>query len=165
MKLFYIPQAHNGICVIDKTPEIITRKGSGKTADKDFIVSGKIEGIGDIVMEWIDRDIQNGNKSKYGKSCVLTVENFKASEIKESDPENRVWFCKGNFTEYKKNSTNPNPNYDPDNPIVVSNGLGKNRQQTNKVEYKNAKFSLAVNNAISKEKQAGATTILRVFEN
>ena len=165
MNLFYIPKAHNGICVIGKTPDIITRKGSGKTADLDFITSGKIEGVADIVMEWIDRDVQNGNKSTYGKSCVLTVSNYKQTAIKESDPEVRNWFCKGNFTEYKKNSTKPNPNYDPDNPIVVSDGLGKNRQQKNKVEYKNAKFSLAINNAISKEKQAGATTILRVFLN
>ena len=166
MELFYIPGIDKGICVLNKTPGIITKKGpKGKHENLDFIVSGKIEGIGKITMSWIDRDIQNGNKSTYGKSCVLTVENYQQIEIKKSDPENRCWFCKGNFTEYKKNSTKPNPNYNPNNPIVITNGLGKNRQHTNRVEYINKKFSLQIGNSISSEKQAGATTILRVFEN
>ena len=163
MELFYIPGKEKGICVLNKSPGIVTKKGSkGKHENLDFIVSGKIEGIGNITMSWIDRDIQNGNKSKYGKSCVLIVENYQQIEIKKSDPEDRCWFCKGNFNPGKNGN---NKNYNPENPIVITNGSGKNRQNTNKVEYKNKKFSLQVGNSISSEKSSGASTILRVFLN
>ena len=104
------------------------------------------------------------NQAAVRSSCVLFVESFQQCEIQESDPEVRNWFCKGNFSKCSK-SGKLNPNFDPNNPIVVSDGQGKNRQNKQRVEYKNVKFSLALNNAISKERQSGASTILRVFLN
>ena len=161
MNLFYIPhekKSGSPICVLNAPDNLATSKGVTKAwKDHDFV--SEISGTGDIIMVWTQT-----NKSDLGKSCVLTVENFTASKIQDSDPEVRNWFCKGNFSECSK-SGKKNPNYDPDNPIVVSDGVGKNRQNKNRVEYKNAKFSLALNNAISKEKQSGASTILRVFLN
>jgi hypothetical protein len=152
LKLFYIPhekKSGSPICILNKPENLATTKGVTKAwKNHDFV--SDISGIGDITMEWI-----SDNKSKYGKSCVLTVENFQVASINPTDPEVRNWFCKGNFK--KEGLENL--------PIVVSDGVGKNRENKNKVEYKNAKFSLALNNAISKEKQSGASTILRVFLN
>ena len=152
MNLFYIPhekKSGSPICVLNKPDNLATSKGVTKAwKNHDFV--SEISGIGDIVMEWTQT-----NKADLGKSCVLTVENFQQAQIKESDPEVRNWFCKGNFKKEGLENT----------PIVVSDGLGKNRQNKNRVEYKNAKFSLALNNAICKEKQSGASTILRVFLN
>ena len=152
MNLFYIPhekKSGSPICILNKPDNLATSKGVTKAwKDHDFV--SEISGTGDIIMEWTQT-----NKSDLGKSCVLTVENFKQTTIKESDPEVRNWFCKGNFKKEGLENT----------PIVVSDGVGQNRQNKNRVEYKNAKFSLALNNAISKEKQSGASTILRVFLN
>jgi hypothetical protein len=152
LNLFYIPhekKSGSPICVLNKPDNLVTSKGVTKAwKDHDFV--SEISGTGDIVMEWTQT-----NKSDLGKSCVLTVENFTASKIQDSDPEVRNWFCKGNFKKEGLENT----------PIVVSDGVGQNRQNKNRVEYKNAKFSLALNNAISKEKQSGASTILRVFLN
>jgi hypothetical protein len=152
MRLFYIPKEKKSgspICVLNAPENLATTKGVTKAwKNHDFINS--ISGSGDIIMEWTKT-----NKSDLGKSCVLTVENFKQTEIKFSDPEVRNWFCKGNFKR---------PGLE-NKPIVITDSKGKNRENTNKVVYKNCKFSLALNNAISSEKSSGATTILRVFEN
>lgn len=161
MEIFYIPhekKSGSPICILNKPDNLVTSKGVTKAwKNHDFV--SKISGIGDIVMEWTQT-----NKENLGKSCVLTVENFQQCEIQESDPEVRNWFCKGNFSKCSK-SGKLNPNFDPENPIVVSDGLGKNRENKQRVEYKNVKFSLALNNAIAKERQSGASTILRVFLN
>jgi len=152
LNLFYIPyekKSGSPICVLNKPDNLTTTKGVTKAwQNNDFVNS--IEGSGDITMEWTQT-----NKADLGKSCVLTVENFKQTEIKASDPEVRNWFCKGNF----KRSGLENK------PIVITDSKGKNRENTNKVVYKNCKFSLALNNSIPSEKSSGATTILRVFEN
>jgi hypothetical protein len=152
LNLFYIPhekKSGSPICILNKPDTLATSKGVTQAwKDHDFV--SEISGTGDIIMEWTQT-----NKSDLGKSCVLTVEKFKQTTINESDPEVRNWFCKGNFKKEGLENT----------PIVVSDGVGKNRQNKNRVEYKNAKFSLALNNAISKEKQSGASTILRVFLN
>lgn len=162
MKIFYVPnekKTGKPICVLDKPGFLETSKGQTKAwKNHDFVNS--ISGYGNIKMEWV-----NDLKSKYGKSCVLTIENFKLCEIKESDPEIRNWFCKGNFIEFDKKSGKQNPNYDPKNPIVITNGMGKNRENKQSVKYQNVKFSLALNNSIASERKSGATTILRVFEN
>ena len=152
MNLFYIPnekKSGSPICVLNAPENLATTKGVTKAwKNHDFVSS--ISGIGDITMAWI-----SDNKTQYGKSCVLTVENFKQTEIKTSDPEVRNWFCKGNFKR---------PGLE-NKPIVITDSKGKNRENTNKVVYKNCKFSLALNNSIPSEKSSGATTILRVFEN
>lgn len=151
MKLFYIPyekKTGRPICILNKSELLHTTKGVTK-AWKDHDFTDAISGKGDIIMEWVDT-----NKEQYGKSCVLTVSNYESCEIDNTLPEKRNWFCKGNF---KKDDLK-------DSPIVVSNGVGKERQNTNKVEYKDVYFSLALNNAISKERQSGASTILRVFQ-
>jgi len=151
MKLFYVPhekKTGKPICIIDKSELLETTKGVTKAwRNHDFM--GSISGIGDIVMEWV-----SDNKSKYGKSCVLTIDNYKPCQIEQTDNEIRNWFCKGNFKRQGLEDT----------PIVVSDGLGGNRENKNRVEYQNVKFSIALNNSISSEKQSGATTILRVFQ-
>ena len=161
MKLVYVPfekKSGKPICVIDKPDNIMTSKGvTNKWQNNDFV--GKIEGIGDITMEWTQ-----DNKTKYGKSCVLTVENFQNTPISTNGKELRNWFCRGSFTQFSKGGK-LNKNYDPTNPIITTNSKGKERIQTDKVTYQNVKFSLELNNSISSEKASGATTILRVFEN
>ena len=159
MRLFYIP-SQKGICVLDKPQNMTTRKET-KGKFKDLHFSQDVTGYGDVKMSWIDRDIQGGNKETYGKSCVLEITNFKESKIIESKNEIRAWFCKGAF----KNESGKNKNYDPDNPIVVTNGLCENKKQKNHIEFKNVAFSLKVGNFQKYEKKSGATTILRVFEN
>lgn len=151
MRLFYVPtQKKTGkpICVLNKPEFLKTDKGTGKTWQSfDFV--GSVSGYGNITMEWIP-----SQKEDFGKSCVLTVENFRLGNIDESKKEIRNWFCKGNFKREGLENT----------PIVVTDHKGENRQNAQRVTYQNVGFSLALNNAIPKEKQSGASTILRVFE-
>ena len=157
MILSYIPtqkKTGNPIMVIDAPGNITTSKGSsGKYQNHDFI-SG-LEGIGDLKMSWIDRDVSKGNKETFGKSCVLEITNFRHEKINQNLESSRIWFCRGNFSR---------PGLE-EKPIVISDKVGKNRKNSNFVEYKNVKFSMALNNAISVEKSSGASTVLRVFEN
>ena len=149
MKLFYVPtQKKTGkpICVLDAPNFLNTSKGEGATwGNSQFI--GAISGHADkITMEFIP-----DNKTQFGKSCVLTVENFQQKTIDTNKTESRNWFCKGNFPKGLE-------------PIVVSDNKGANRQNVQKVIYENVDFELKLNNAISKEKSSGASTILRVFQ-
>ena len=58
--------------VIDAPGNITTSKGSsGKYQNHDFI-SG-LEGIGDLKMSWIDRDVSKGNKETFGKELIATL--------------------------------------------------------------------------------------------
>jgi hypothetical protein len=160
MRLFYVP-SQGSICVLDKTQNMTTRQEiKGKFKDQHF--SQDVTGYGDVKMSWINRDVLGGNKETYGKSCVLEITNFKESKIIENKSnEIRAWFCRGAF----KNKSGKNKNYDPNNPIVVTNGLCENKKQVNHIEFKNVAFSLKVGNFQKYEKRSGATTILRVFKN
>ena len=157
MILSYIPtQKKTGkpIMVIDAPKNIATSKGaSGKYQNHDFI-SG-LEGIGDLKMSWVDRDVSKGNKETFGKSCILEITNYRHEKIDQTLESSRVWYCKGNFDRAGLE----------DKPIVISDKVGKNRENTNFVQYKNVKFSMALNNAISVERSSGASTVLVVFEN
>lgn len=150
MKVFYVPQEKrtgSPICILEKPNFLKTTKGVTKAwLSHDFVPV--LEGRGDITMEWIPQ-----NKDDFGKSCVLSIDNFALCKVDTSRPEKRNWFCKGNFKRQDLQNF----------PIVVSDGEGKNRQNVQRVQYLDCYFSLALNNAISKEKQSGASTILRVF--
>ena len=150
MKLFYVPtekKTGSPICVLNKPENLSTSKGVTKAWRNHDFISG-ISGTADLVMEWMPE-----NKDKFGKGCVLEITNFTPCEIDTSKPETRLWFCKGNFKREGLENT----------PIVHSDGKGKNRKNFQKIELKNVSFEMKLNNAISKEKQSGATTILRVF--
>ena len=150
MLLTYIPNEKSSgspIMILNQPGNIATKKGITPMWKNHNFISG-IEGIADIKMTWTKT-----NKSDLGKSCVLEIENYQDVKIDESKTEQkRIWYCKGMIAKGL-------------NPIILSDNLGKNRTMTDQVVYKNVKFSLKYNNAIPKEKQSRATTILRVFEN
>jgi hypothetical protein len=129
---------------------------NSENSEKSF--TGLISGSGDLIMAY-----NPALKESIGKICVLQVDNFKShsidSKLIESD---RVWFCKGNFTQYDKNGK-LNPNYANNKPLVLTDAKGKNRKNVKSIEFKNVQFEIKFNNAISKEKQSGSTSILRVF--
>lgn len=137
------------ICVIDEPENFNIEIKKGFTpAWKNHNFISDISGIADIKMTWTKT-----NKNDIGKSCILEIQNFQDVDINEKNTETkRIWYCKGNIQKGF-------------NPIVISDNLGKNRDNTDHIEFKNVKFSLKYNNAIPKEKQSRATTILRVFEN
>ena len=127
MRLFYIPnekKSGSPICVLNAPENLATTKGVSKAwKNHDFINS--ISGSGDIIMEWTKT-----NKADLGKSCVLTVENFKQTEIKFSDPEVRNWFCKGNFKR---------PGLE-NKPIVITDSKGKTEKILTKLFTKIVNF-------------------------
>ena len=156
-KLAYIPnekKTGKPILIMGQTDQIKTSKGITK-AWKNENFTNSVKGIGTILMSY-------DPKKPHKKSCVLSIENFQASDFDENEPEKyRLWFCKGNFTQYNKGKLNIN--YAPNDPIVQSDHKGNNRQNIHIIKLKNAKFEISLNNYISKEKNSGATTILRVF--
>ena len=162
IKLAYIPyQKASGrpILIMGDNPGIKTSKGIIKKREGDKWVNdnftNSVKGIGTILMSY---DPKKPDK----KSCVLSIENFQAVNFDENQTEKyRLWFCKGNFTQYNKGKLNVN--YAPNDPIVQSDHKGNNRKNIHIIKLKNAKFEISLNNAISKEKCSGATTILRVF--
>tara|TARA_Y100001951_G_scaffold81055_1_gene69148 strand:- start:214 stop:714 length:501 start_codon:yes stop_codon:yes gene_type:complete len=156
-KLAYIPnekKTGKPILIMGQTDQVKTSKGITK-AWKNENFTNSVMGIGTILMSY---DPKKPDK----KSCVLSIENFQAVNFDENQTEKyRLWFCKGNFTQYNKGKLNIN--YAPNDPIVRSDHKGNNRQNIHIIKLKNAKFEISLNNAISKEKCSGATTILRVF--
>ena len=156
-KLAYIPnekKTGKPILIMGQTDQIKTSKGMTKSW-KNENFTGCVKGIGTILMSY-------DPKKPHKKSCVLSIENFQASDFNENQTEKyRLWFCKGNFTQYNKGKLNVN--YAPNDPIVRSDHKGNNRENIHIIKLKNAKFEISLNNYISKEKCSGATTILRVF--
>lgn len=116
---------------------------------KSEIYTGLIQGSGDLVMAYNPKF-----KLEIGKSCVLDVQNFKEKIFDKSRIESfRIWFCKGNF----KRSGLENK------PVVITDHKGKSRDNKQQVILKNCEFEVEFNNAISSEKNSGATTILKIF--
>ncbi len=116
---------------------------------KSEIYTGLIQGKGDLVMAYNPKF-----KLEIGKSCVLDVQNFQEKTFEKSRIESiRVWFCKGNF----KRAGLENK------PLVITDNKGKNRDNQTQITLKNCEFEVEFNNAISSEKNSGATTILKIF--
>lgn len=63
-------------------------------------------------------------------------------------PDIKLWYCKAD----KKSGK----------PIIVQNLKTGKITKTNKIDYKNVNVRMAFNNAVSKAKASGATTILEI---
>lgn len=63
----------------------------------------------------------------------------------------RLWYCKADKHTGK--------------PIIVQDLVKGKTYNTNKIDLKNVNIRMSFNNAVSKAKASGATTILEVYEN
>ena len=149
MHLFYVPNEKKSgkpILISGENTQVKTSKGVTK-AWKNADFTNQVKGYGNITMIY-------DPQKPHGKSCVLSIDDFQVKDFDTSLTEKyRLWFCKGNFKKEDLKNT----------PIVQSDHKGKNRKDIRTITLKNALFEIQFNNAISKEKQSGATTILRVF--
>tara|TARA_B100000029_G_C17412641_1_gene901348 strand:- start:508 stop:1038 length:531 start_codon:yes stop_codon:yes gene_type:complete len=114
----------------------------------DSLFTDLVEGRADISFKYDVNGLSPHNDGSKLVKCVLRVENFSYQKINSHDEaQTRCWF---------KKTAIPNP-------LVKSDGLGKNIEMGNTWIFKNCLFRVKHQNAIKKESDCGARTILEIF--